>query len=70
LIPFEYKLSRTPKISMAQPLERFITELEPDFAGAGALVCLTEADIQLTRKVQAMSLSRLKDQLRTLEEES
>jgi len=70
LIPFEFKLSRTPKISMTQPLERFVTELEPDSSRAGALVCLTEADIQLTRNVHAMSLNRFVDRLRTLEEES
>ena len=69
LIPFEFKLSRTPKVSMTKPLERFVTELEPDSSGAGAVVCLAEADIQLTRNVRALSLNRFVSQLRAMESE-
>jgi len=56
LYPFEFKLSGTPKRSMAKSLERFITELEPKNSKAGTVVSIGKSVLPLTRNVQSNNL--------------
>ncbi len=70
LYPFEFKLSRTPKPSMAKSLERFATELEPEAVADSALVCLADDEWPLTSAVRLMSVSHFVNRLRVLQEDS
>jgi len=63
LHPFEFKLSATPKRSMASALDRFITELEPEKSRAGAVVCLNKSGVALTKNVASASLLDFADSL-------
>nr|MDA3926526.1 ATP-binding protein [Kiritimatiellia bacterium] len=63
LYPFEFKLSGTPKRSMAAALDRFITELEPQKSQGGTVVCLTKSCAPLTRNVASASLQDFADSL-------
>ena len=66
LYPFEFKLSRTPKLVMANSLEHFIKEIEPDNAEEGALVSLSESDLLLKKRVSSVSIFKFADWLRVL----
>ena len=56
LYPFEIKLTKTPKISMAAPIERF-RQLFPGLkVGAGRIVSLSEQDVPLTDSVSVLGI--------------
>jgi predicted AAA+ superfamily ATPase len=66
LHPFECKLSRTPKRTMAKSIERFITELEPERSGRGAIVSLGKSDLPLTQNVSAWDVVQYAEQLKQI----
>jgi uncharacterized protein len=63
LYPFEFKLTGTPKRSMAKTLDRFITEIEPEKAATGAVVSLGKSVVPLTRNVESVNLEEFSDSL-------
>ena len=67
LHPFEFKLTQTPRIAMAKPLKRFVTDLEPKIsAPEGKLVSLAEKDMPLSREVDSIKLVSFVQYLRKL----
>jgi hypothetical protein len=56
LFPFEIKLTKTPNIGMASPIERFRKIFNKLKINAGRLISLSENDISLTENVSAVSI--------------
>ena len=63
IFPAEFKLTQSPKTKMAAPLERFITDLEPEYSEGGALVSITDQSAPLTRNVTHLTVPDFLDRL-------
>lgn len=64
LFPCEIKLTNTPRLQMAAPIQRF-RELFPKLnIGEGRILCLAEGDVRLTRDVWTQSLTTYWEWLR------
>lgn len=56
LFPIEIKLSKTPNINMARPIERFKKTFSQLDIGFGKIVCLSEQEIDLTSETTIQTL--------------
>ena len=65
LFPCEIKLTKTPKLDMADPIGRFQRLFPKLKIGQGRILCLAEEDHTLTRDVQVQALPKYWAWLRT-----
>ncbi|MDP2924103.1 MAG: DUF4143 domain-containing protein [Candidatus Omnitrophota bacterium] len=56
LFPLEIKLSKSPNINMAKPIERFKKVFSKLKIMPGRIICLSDEDVSLTRDVSVQSL--------------
>jgi len=65
LFPCEIKLTKTPKLDMADPINRFKTLFPKLTVGAGRILCLAEDNHSLTKDVKVQTLAEYWAWLRT-----
>ncbi len=69
IFPFEIKLTKTPKIEMAKPLERFKANFSKLKINAARIITLSEENIPLTKNVSVLNFDSYLRFLRKLGKE-